>query len=274
MGGLAKRESPGGLGHPYRRVHESGTVVFCGSDRPGQPVVINAPGEVCETWAQELITWSVEMKAWVTRADLAVDVEPPQLARRRLLQLRRDFAAGRCSTSIRRESREFQINHEGATLMLGGRHSELRLRVYDRRGPLRIEAQWRPSRKMGERVPELLVSQGATHVWRMLAGACQFEAPWYRELLEGPAGDPQHDSRTAGLLSDVLQQLTNQYGLTFWALRKLGIGLQDLGHPPTHLRGSQAAKLLSWVREAAALGYDEKAIEDLRQEVERLCERS
>lgn len=55
MGGLGPPEGPGAFGHPAKRYHESGTAVYCGSKQPGQPIVINAPGEVCEAG---LSVWS------------------------------------------------------------------------------------------------------------------------------------------------------------------------------------------------------------------------
>jgi hypothetical protein len=274
IGPLGPRERPGGFGHPFKRVHESGASVYFGSDLGGQPTVINAPGEVCESWWQQLADWSEQLGAWVTRIDLACDVEPAGLARQRLLQCRRAFKAGRAETRMRKESLELIQNdnpEEGWTLYLGGRNSELRFRIYDRRGPLRIEPQWRPPREIGERVPEWIRRRGPGAMWRQLAGQVKFPMPWYRELIEGDAVQVDAVPRVDALFKETLDQLNQQYGITFWALGLLGMGLDDLRSIPKRLRGSQAAKLLTWATAAESMGYHEGA-EKLRQEVRKRCE--
>ena len=273
MGGLSRADTPGGFGHPWRRVHESGAAVYCGSRVKGQPVVINAPGEVCELWALQLAGWSADLGAWVTRVDLANDVEPAGLARKRLRSMHRAWRSGSCETTMRRQSCELIVNDAedaGWTLYLGGRSSELRWRVYDRRGPLRIEGQWRPARDVGNVVPELLLNNGPDHLWRSLARpTLGFKMPWLRELIDGPAAGIWHEPRVSALLDDVLQQFNEQWGLTLWALGQLGLQLDDLQTIPKRLRGSQAAKFLSWAASAGRRGYDG---ERLRREVLKRCQ--
>ena len=268
MGPLGEPERPGGFGQPFKRIHESGAAVYCGSDRPGQPLVINAPGEVCEGWSNELVTWTRSLGAWCTRVDLALDVEPPDLARRRLREMRRDFNAGRVNTTFRGKA-EFHSSEEGETLYLGGKSAELRIRIYDRRGPLRIEPQWRPSRRMGEQVPELLATKGATHVWRALAARAEFTAPWYQDLLHGELPKIETEPRFDPAFLEGMQQLWKQFGLTFWAWNLLGVQLEDVQRVPKKLRGSQAAKFRAWADAATKLGYDGDA---LKREISKLCD--
>lgn len=263
FGGLGDPEQPGGFGHPYRRVHDSGAVIYCGSSRAEQPIVINAPGEVCEVWSDRLLAYSVELEAWVTRGDFALDIQPPELARRRLLQMHRAFRQGRCETNMRRDSWDLVMNDregEGWTLYLGGKQSQLRIRAYDRRGPLRIETQWRPPREVGQVLPELVLKHGAAHWWRSTARQVKFPMPWYRELLDEPSQVlPQLPDATAEF-EQVLAQLQQQWGQVLWACRRMGLGLETLERVPGRLRGSQVAKLKAWARSAKSMGYDGDAL--------------
>ena len=261
--GLGDPESPGGFGHPSRRVHESGAVVYCGSHVAGQPVVINAPGEVCEVWTEPLLAYSVELEAWVTRGDFSLDVQPADLARRRLQQMHRAFRQGRCETAMRRDSWDLIMNDregEGWTLYLGGKQSQLRIRAYDRRGPLRIETQWRPPRAVGQVLPELVLKHGAAHWWRSTARAVKFPMPWYRELLEEPSQVIPHIPDASAELEQVIQQLSHQWGQVLWACGKLGMTLDTLQRAPERLRGSQVAKLKAWARAGKSMGYDGDAL--------------
>ena len=263
FGGLGDPEAPGGFGHPSRRVHDSGAVVYCGSRAEGQPIVINAPGEVCEVWAEPLLAYSVELGAWVTRADFALDVQPPELARKRLQQMHRAFRQGRCDTSMRRDSWDLIMNDregEGWTLYLGGKQSQLRIRAYDRRGPLRIEPQWRPPRDVGQVLPELVLKHGPAHWWRSTARAVKFPMPWYRELLDEPSQVLPQIPDVSAEFEQVLQQLIQQWGQSFWVFRRMGISLEDLERAPGRLRGSQVAKLKAWARAGSAMGYDGAAL--------------
>jgi hypothetical protein len=273
MGRLGDRERGGRFGQPFKRVHESGAAVYFGSDVPGQPLVIDAPGEICETWAPELLEMVRQVEGWITRVDLAEDVNPPELARRRIIEMRKAFKSGRCKTRMRKGSCRLVQNDaedEGWTLYLGSKHAEIMFRVYDRRGPLRIEPQWRPSREMGEQLPELLIDNGATQMWRALARTVEFPMPWYQELIRGKSARIEHEARVDAGFLQLMDQLRKQFGVSFWALRELGITLDDLAVPPKRLRGSQAAKLLDWADAAHAQGgYDG---EKLRRAVKQRCE--
>ncbi len=259
FGGLGEPERPGAYGHPFKRVHESGAAVYCGSRLAGQPLVVNVPGEVCETWAEPILVYSVELDAWLTRGDFALDVHPPDLARKRLREMHRAFRAGRCETNMRRDSWDLITNSragEGWTLMLGGKTAQLRMRAYDRRGPLRIETQWRPERDVGRELPELILKHGAGHWWRSTAAAVKFPMPWYRELLEQPAQVIPQVPQVGAALAEALEQFSQQWGQALWAFGMLGLGLEDLQRIPEALRGSQVAKLVAWGQAGKSLGYD------------------
>jgi hypothetical protein len=270
MGDLGPPEAPGAFGQPTFRCHESGTRVYCGSERSSQPIVINAPGEVCEGWWKQLAGWTDDLGAWVTRYDLANDIEPAGEARRRLRQMDSAFRRGKCETGLR--ARHLHQSDDGWTLYLGGKSSPLMMRAYDQRGPLRIEMQHRPmDRDVGECVPGRLLRRGVGSCWRTLAQTVAFPMTWYRELIEGEAEILPNEMRTEAALEDVVEQLRKQWGGTFWALQQLGLTLGELMSVPVSLRGSKAAKFRSWAAAAEALGYDSGK---LRREVDRLCPKS
>src|SRR5947209_1531101 len=180
----SKPQSPGGFGHPMKRVHETGAMLYVGNNAETQPVVLNASGTVCESWASELMDWTFELNGWATRLDLAVDVGPADQARRRLMQLRRDYRAGRVMTTMRRDSVEY-VHSDGETggdtLYLGGKYSDLRLRCYDVRGPLRLEWQYRPAgREVGQIVVENVRAKGPFAMWRGITRQrLMFKHDWY-----------------------------------------------------------------------------------------------
>jgi len=270
LGDLGPPETPGAFGQPSFRCHESGTRVYCGSPRSTQPIVINAGGEVCEGWWKQLAEWTDTLGAWVTRYDLANDIEPAGEARRRLRQMDSAFRRGKCDTRIM--SRHLHQSDDGWTLYLGGKSSPLMMRAYDQRGPLRIEMQHRPAdRDVAESIPARLLKRGAAQCWRNLAQAITFPMAWYKDLLGGEVEILPSEVRTTAALDDVVEQLRQQWGGTFWALEQLGLTLGDLKDPPIALRGSKAAKFKSWAAAADVRGYDGAK---LRREVDRLCRKS
>ena len=99
-GASSKHEAIGGYGHPRSICHESGARIYCGSRRADQPVCVNMPGEVCERHAAEGISWSEDLAGVVTRADLAVDLDPPELARARMIEMRRAWKSRQVETRI------------------------------------------------------------------------------------------------------------------------------------------------------------------------------
>ncbi len=260
LGRLGRPERPGGYGHPFKRIHESGTAVYCGSDVPGARIVINAPGEVCESWSPQITHWLCELSARCTRLDVAMDVHPPELARQRIAHMHRAFKLGRCETSLRKGSMSIYRSEgegEGWTLYLGKPSSEVLIRAYDRRGPLRIETQWRPQGDAREVVPELLAKKGPAAMWRRCAKRVRFELPWYRQLLEGDdVEELPTDDRGASVLEEAMFQLYKQQGLTLWMLGLLGFGLDDLRQVPDQLRGSQVAKYRTSLAARGRQGHD------------------
>lgn len=260
-GGFAPVETIGGYGHPKSVCNESGARVFFGSKREDQPTVVNLPGEVCEGWAAEGIEWAEQLGAYVTRVDVACDLSPPELARSRMMELRRAWRAGRVDTRVRTFSEHRSEPPDGWTFYWGGKAANLRLRVYDRRGPLRLEFQARPERDAGERLPEIIARRGAASLWRGFARAIPFPVPWYRELCVGDAVQLAPDVSEDSAFLKVLEQLQLQLGATFWALSELGVTLDELATPPEQIRGDVAAKFLRWAGDATAEGYNGAKLE-------------
>lgn len=256
IGGAHSRVEPvGGYGHPRSICHESGARVYFGSPRQEQPVCVNAPGEVCEGWAGELVTWAEDLAGVVTRNDLAVDLEPAEDARKRMVELRQAWKRRQVETAIR--TFEEHRNDEGWTWYFGGKSANLRLRVYDRRGPLRLEFQWRPDREIGRQIPEMIARRGTATVWRSLAKGIQFpRVSWYQELVNGEAVELAPAVRDESLLAKVIEQMQLQFGTSLWAFQQLGIGIEELATPPENIRGDTAAKFLRWADDAKDLGYD------------------
>ncbi len=270
MGDLGPPEAPGAFGQPTFRCHESGTRVYCGSERSSQPIVINAPGEVCEGWWKQLAGWTEDLGARVTRYDLANDVEPAGEARSRLVEMHSSFQLGKCETNLKKW--RLEQSGEGWTLYLGARGSALMMRAYDQRGPLRIEMECRPSDDdVAECVPGRLLNRGPAHCWRTLAQRVAFPMTWYRDLVDGESEILPAGVRVEAALDDMLVQLRKQWGPALWALQQLGLTLDDLATAPGSLRGSKAAQYRSWSAAADAMGYDSRK---LRREVDRLCPRS
>jgi hypothetical protein len=262
-GSFAPVEPIGGYGHPRSICHESGARVFFGSAREDQPVCVNMPGHVCETWAREGITWAEDLAGVVTRSDLACDLQPAEQARARMIEMRRAWKTGKVRTAIR----TFQEHRsdDGWTWYFGGKSANLRLRVYDQRGPLRLEFQLRPEKIAGEQLPEMIARRGTASVWRSLAQGIRFPMSWYRELLDGETAELGETVTEESHLGKVIDQVQLQFGASFWAFLQLGLGLGDLSSAPEEIRGDVAAKFLRWSAEAHELGLDGSK---LRQEIE------
>lgn len=265
-GGHGRAEDIGGFGHPRSLVHESGSRVYFGASDDSQPVVVNVPGEVCDAWSEQAVSWAVDLGAYVTRVDLAADLEPSDKARRRLVEMRRAWKRRQVETRMSPSSHEWMSNAEGCTAYFGGRQAAVRLRAYDRRGPLRLEFQWRPDdRKVRELLPKALQRWGPMMTWRTLAAGVKFPMPWYRQLLAGETLEFTRAAAEESSLEQVADQLREQFGRTLWAMRILGMQLTDLAvAPEAPMRGDLAAKFLRWAAEGERQGYDG---EKLRQEV-------
>jgi hypothetical protein len=253
-GSFAPAEPRGGYGHPSSICHESGARVYFGSRREDQPVCVNMPGNVCETWAAEGITWAEDLAGVVTRSDFACDLEPAEQARSRMIEMRRAWKRGKVRTAIRTFSEV--RSDDGWTWYFGGKSANLLLRVYDQRGPLRLEFVLRPQKIAGQQLPEIVARRGVASVWRSLAQGIRFPLTWYQQLLQGDTAELGETVFEESSLAKVIDQLQLQLGPSFWALQKLGLQLADLGTPPEQIRGEVAAKFLRWSDEAAELGLD------------------
>lgn len=274
---FGQAELRGGYGHPRRRVHESGMVVYSGSLREAQPVVIDASGTVCETWDKEIIGATRSLGGYVTRCDLAVDVFPPDQAKPRLLQLRRDYRSGRCVTTMKKDSFEF-IHSDGETggdtAYFGGKTSDARLRAYTQRGPLRLEWQYRPAGKnAGGAAVHQIHRYGVLPMWRFLSQTkLMFHPPWFVDLAEGDVAEVPTDARENSTLNEAMEQLRHQYGASLFAMLALGVKLEDLAVRPdvNDIKSTVRAKFRRWADEADKMGLDGQPLRDfLRARAEK-----
>lgn len=267
-GSFGAPEFTGGYGHPSRLVHESGTQVYYGSKQEGQPIVVNAPGEACEVLSDDVVVPSLGfgmLGTWATRVDLAVDLEPASLARRRLVEMHRSWKRRTVLTRMAWRSHTMYQSEgadEGWTAYFGGRTSALKLRAYDRRGPLRLEFEWRPDRNISDHVPMLLHRDGAPKMWRSCAGAIEFPMPWYQQLLDGPKVEWQPTEVEDTAFADAMDAIRTQLGVSLWAAEVLGMTLKDLAVEPEEPRGEILRKLMGWVPGATAMGYNGEALKE------------
>jgi hypothetical protein len=259
-------EQRGRFNQPMRFLHTTGTAVYFGSKKDAQPIVVDVPGEACELVSvHDLSTWAENVKGRVSRIDLAVDVEPASDARRRLLEMHDEFRKGACDTRIPKTSNlliQSDQPGDGWTLYVGSRQSDTMCRVYDRRGPLRVEWEFKPSNvQVRESLPSTLRRFGAAGLWRGVAQACIWPMPWYQDVLKGQCADiarcPTKPNDLARTMSAILEQL----GPTLAALQLAGVGLGELACMPTKPNAEQLRKWEAWVAQAPDLGYDPKLLE-------------
>jgi hypothetical protein len=172
MGAPVVKHPHGAKGGYFHSASCSGVTVAWGDTRPD--VLVTVPGEVCEELGiSGLVALSILTGLEPTsRIDVAWDADclvPEMFAEA--------FEAGNVVTRIQRplnpdtgrvKGIERHFNHEGDTVYLGSRTSERFLRVYDRRGPTRVELELKERR--------------AVELWRRLI-ALNDEAAWGREAL-------------------------------------------------------------------------------------------
>lgn len=253
----------GGFGQPRSFVHETGVQIYFGSTRADQPICLNAPGEVCETYADWLLDKALQLQSIFTRVDIATDIGPPGDARKRLVQMERCWKRKLVITDMDYRSHDWiksDREGEGATAYYGGKSSRLQLRAYDKRGPLRLEWQFRPTRQLGGFLPEILRRRGPRPLWRTCAQYAVWPLPWYQELLEGDTIDWPLERTKAGGLQSYLDSLREQHGPNLWALMLLGLTLQDLAVEPERPRGRVITKYTRWADEAPEVGYNPEAL--------------
>lgn len=131
-----------------------GVLVAWGPDR--DDVLVTVPGSVCEVIGTlGLVALSAGLDLDPTsRLDLAWDAHGFSPA-----DVRREWEAGQVVTRAHRDSWRWDENAEGSTFYMGSRTSERFVRVYDRRGPTRVELE--------------LKEQRAVLLWRQLLEAAE-----------------------------------------------------------------------------------------------------
>jgi hypothetical protein len=220
---------------------------------PGRgDVFVVLSGEVCEALGVSGVVALASTLDLVpnSRLDLAWDIQgiTPAL-------VRDAFVGGHVVTRIHRslnpetgrmKSVVFTSNHEGDTLYLGSRQSERFLRVYDRRGPTRVELEWKGKRA------ELL--------WARLL-ACGEEL-WSAEALEELRAFVDFRDRSSGVRPDFCPLLD------WWAAFTAGAGRSCVAVPRPEARTlddfrswlrRQVAPVLALVLDAAPDSSDELA---------------
>lgn len=149
-----------------------GVFVAWGDSRPD--VFVSIPGEACEELGipgLAALSVAVELEP-SSRLDVAWDTDllTPDTAATAFLA---GEVVARIDRSVNPESGrmrgiEWRSNHEGDTVYLGARTSERYVRIYDRRGPTRVEMELKERRAVG--------------LWRRLL-ALDDEAAWGMEAL-------------------------------------------------------------------------------------------
>jgi hypothetical protein len=157
----------------------------------------------------------------------------------------------------------------GCTCYFGSRASDAFLRMYDRRGPLRLEWQWKPARELREHVPGALARYGPAGVWRQLAARCIWPVPWYHQVIAGEVADLVRPASVGSDLSGYVDALMAQHGVNLYALSLLGFTMEDVAKQPARMTAEQQQRYRRWCRDAKPLGYDPTK---LKREVKR-CRR-
>lgn len=202
---------------------------------PGRSdVFVVLSGEVCEVLGVPGVVALASTLDLVpsSRLDLAWDVHgiTPAL-------VRDAFVGGDVVTRIHRslnpatgrmKSVDFRSNHEGDTLYLGSRQSERFLRVYDRRGPTRVELEWK--------------GQRAELLWARLL-ACG-EADWSAEALEELRAFVDFRDRSSGVRPDFCPLLD------WWSAFTAGAGRSCVAVPRPEARTIEDFRV--WLRRQVA----------------------
>lgn len=130
----------GGYGY-QSSARVGGAAVYWSLGREDVFVVLS--GEVCELLGVPgLVAVATDLDLVPSsRLDLAWDIEGVAVA-----DFREAWHAGRVVTRAHRDSWQELRNSQGETFNLGSRSSGRFLRVYDRRGPTRLEMEWKAER--------------------------------------------------------------------------------------------------------------------------------
>ena len=262
-GEFGSPERRGGYNHPLRMVHDSGAALYFGSHVESQPIVVDVSGESCDRLSSfDLAAWAKNNDGAVTRVDLACDITPIEEARPKLLQLRRAFAAGKCTTRIPATSHNFNVDKrpgEGNMLTIGSRSSEAYLRCYDRRGPLRMEWEWKPTDdNLRLAIPNALTKRGPADLWRTIARKCVFPIDWCQQLYDGPTVDIHAEPRRMAEFLSALAAFQKQHGEQLATFMACGVLIDELAVPAEHPSGEQKRRRRQFAKEAAEAGYEPK----------------
>jgi hypothetical protein len=236
LGGHFGETCKGRFNQPQGIKHESGLTVHYGAQVEAQPVVVEMPGEACECFLDSQISeMGCNLEGRMTRLDLAEDAEPAQEARSRLMSMHELWKGGEVDTGIRITSMDLiQSNRpgQGWTMYCGSRQSPLFMRAYDKRGPLRIEWEFKPQGQIRGMMPRLLREGGPTKWWRWMARHAVWPLPWYEELLSGPLPDARLARAPASSAIQSLQAIRHQWGPKLDLLLKGGLRPEDLTRVP------------------------------------------
>lgn len=264
---LGDADGPGGFNQPASVQSSAGFRVFHGKDN--QPRVIECDGDCCDRNGYVRVAEAGRsLDAWVTRCDLAVDLEPANQARRRLLAVRREFKRGRADTRLKLGALFMAGEDEeqgGYTQYVGSKSSEILIRLYDRRGPLRIEVQFMPANKQLRKMwLNVLLQQGPWPLWRGLASVLRLpKVSWWEQLLDGKTFQrvpPDDDDLEVERL---LESIRDQCGKTLWALTVGGVELgQLLAVEPERPRGRDLRKFAAIAAWMKVNGHDSVALEE------------
>lgn len=258
-------EDRGGFGQPRRIVSESGLVVYFGSRRDDQPVVIVASGEVCERLP---VADVLRLGDKLTRFDVAADVMV-EGSREFILGMRDAAREGRLTGPFRAISLiDSDGPGEGVTLYLGSPNSGQRLRVYNRRGPVRFEFQVRVSRVASEFLRHMLVHRfdELPSLWRGYGEDFKWEDPVWASLMAGPAVVTPRVPEPVPEFAKAVGALRAQYGVLLSMLERAGFVLADFvdDRIPSPAAVNRLARIAASITDEEARGKARNVVEDFR----------
>ena len=258
-GEFSETRQRGAFNQPFHVQHESGAKVFFGSPYDTQPIVLEVPGEACEKASQKFLDVGWNLGARLTRYDVACDIEPAAEARKRLIQCYQTFKRGKVETGLSKDSVDLRKNDrpgEGWTCYFGSPSSAGFLRVYDKRGPLRMEFQRRVEKKQASEFAQMVVGEGPKKVWQMHGWGINFPMPWYQELLARDAPELPATNKTRSTFEEILLNLEHAVGPSLFALQLLGFPLEKLARAPKNPSFEFIQKWEQASRAADEYGYD------------------
>lgn len=259
---------------PRHVLHETGARLYYGSEFEHQPNVLDVAGEVCDGYAEFFRHKGAELGGRLTRFDVAADVEPEQLARRRLRQMVSEYRRGKCETRMRQGPKgscklvQSDAPGDGWTAYFGRPTSEVYIRAYDKRGPLRIEFQIAPQGRQERGIlAQAVATADVPKLWRTYATRCIWPNDWYRQLVAGDVVELDSPDVLPSTFRDVLAAIQDQYGETLWALDKMGVSVAELLREPDPLTRTKKMRFKRLAEGANKAGYDG---DELCRELEKM----